>query len=84
MQHSSQNSSSESDALRRELAAANLKLDSLFNDPTFIRNLKQVTGADINTAISPFQLVLKDFLSPFFWKYTSHQAAVDCGDKLEA
>jgi hypothetical protein len=70
--------------LQRELAAAKLKLDSLFTDPSFIQNLKRQTGADINLAISPFQVVLKDFLSPFFWKYTSHQAAVDCGDKLEA
>jgi hypothetical protein len=84
MEHTSRSSTSESDDLRRELAAGKLKLDSLFSDPGFIRSLKQLTGADIKTAISPFQVVLKDFLSPFFWKYTSHQAAVDCGDKLEA
>jgi hypothetical protein len=84
MEHSSQNSYTKSSDLQRELAAANLKLDSLFSDPSFIQNLKRQTGADINSAISPFQVVLKDFLSPFFWKYTSHQAAVDCGDKLEA
>jgi hypothetical protein len=84
LEHSSQSSSSETSELHKKLAAANLKLDSLFSDPNFIRNLQKLTGADISTTIAPFQVVLKDFLSPFFWKYTSHQAAVDYRDKLEA